>query len=75
MGMTHMGEAVDGTGLDDAGVDDGVVAGAGVVDCAGVVNYAGVVAGGGAGAVARSAGQVADGAHRTHHIDVTGRER
>ena len=69
MGMTHMGEAVDGTGLDDAGVDDGVVAGPGVV------NYAGVVAGGGAGAVARSAGQVADGAHRTHHIDVTGRER
>ena len=67
MCMTHMGEAVDGTGLDDAGVDDGVVAGAGVVD--------GVVVGAGAGAVARSAGQVADGAHRTHHIDVTGCER
>lgn len=72
MCMTHMGEAVDGTGLDDAGVDDGVVAGAGVVD--GVV-VDGVVVGAGAGAVARSAGQVADGAHRTHHIDVTGCER
>ena len=41
---------------------------------AGVVDYAGAVAGGGAGAVARSAGQFADGTHRTHNIDVTGRE-